>query len=147
MPPHAAAAAGAATHVQLPGGTTLSYVNPPCRRWLLNPSKAAPHAQWTIGLLVLGLVRDGSGHLLGEPKGQWARPLLQLVLERLSEPPRAGAEGCRIPDAERGLLALVCDWPWQTLPEQERAALKNPNGQANGGKSCTSTSPDQGKPA
>ena len=94
----------------LPQGA--SFVNPAAGRLLLNPSQTAPQVQLTIARLVLNrqaLFRPHARH--------WARPLLQLVFDSLSDPLRAGADGehC-LHYLARDLLTLVCSWPADALP-------------------------------
>ena len=114
VPPHAATAAGAT--MTLPQGA--SFVNPAAGRLLLNPSETAPQVQLTIARLVLNrqaLFRPHARH--------WARPLLQLVFDSLSDPLRAGADGehC-LHYLARDLLTLVCSWPADALPADDAAA-------------------------
>ena len=114
VPPHAATAAGAT--MTLPQGA--SFVNPAAGRLLLNPSQTAPQVQLTIARLVLNrqaLFRPHARH--------WARPLLQLVFDSLSDPLRAGADGehC-LHYLARDLLTLVCSWPADALPADDAAA-------------------------
>ena len=107
VPPHAATAAGAT--MTLPQGA--SFVNPPCAVLLLNPSQTAPQVQLLIAKLVLNrqaLFRPHVRH--------WARPLLQLVFDSLTDPQRAGADGSHcLHYLARDLLTLVCAWPADAL--------------------------------
>ena len=114
VPRHADTAAGAT--MTLPQGA--SFVNPAVGRLLLNPSQTAPQVQLTIARLVLNrqaLFRPHARH--------WARPLLQLVFDSLSDPLRAGADGehC-LHYLARDLLTLVCSWPADALPVDDAAA-------------------------